>query len=164
MKAPAIRTESDLWSHLKADRLMGECFLERFEDRSKAGVPDCYIGSNDKRIWVELKTDTLTYRRGQLSWAIAASQRGERVATLMWKQGKAIVYDQAAVGRAVALGGDFPEALWSDITPARSVAWALQAFPFPERIRTARAGLIVAVPVLSKAPTPDGDTPPHDRP
>jgi hypothetical protein len=108
-----IRTESDLWTAMQPiiDRL--RWFGERIEDRTKAGLPDCYIGAGQAgRAWVELKAQDGVYRSGQEAWAIRASDRGERTLTLRcsWDQ-TFIVTDTAATARANLFGYPHPPIL-----------------------------------------------------
>lgn len=108
-----IRTESELWTAMQPIIERLRWFGERIEDRTKSGMPDCYIGAAGKgSAWVELKAQDGGYRQGQEAWAIRAADRGERTVTLRcsWDQAF-IVTDTAATARANLFGYPPPPVL-----------------------------------------------------
>ena len=76
-------------------------FGERFEDRTRSGLPDCFLAAGKHRVWIELKVEKGPYRPGQQAWAIRADGLGEKARTLrcMWDQ-RFILTDTAATARA----------------------------------------------------------------
>lgn len=123
-----IRTESDLWQAM-AEIIEGRgWFGERFEDRTRQGLPDCYLGCGQSyRVWVELKVEAGRYRPGQQAWAVRADSRGETTRTLRCTWGQSfILTDTAAVARAELFNHPIPHPIIETPSLARALVAALQ--------------------------------------
>jgi len=123
-----IENESDLWAAITADPTLRNWFLERFEDRSRGGVPDAYAGAGNRRLWIELKVDRITWRRGQTAWAMRAAQRGERAVCLLWRKGAAEIHDTALCGHALLFEQPKPNAVYTGPNPGDALRWAMTKF------------------------------------
>jgi len=122
-----IRTESDLWGAMAEIIDQMRWFGERFEDRTRQGLPDCFLGAGrDYRVWVELKVEQGRYRPGQQAWAVAADSRGERTRTLRCTfDQRFILTDTAAVARADLFGHIVPTPILETISLQRALVAAL---------------------------------------
>lgn len=123
-----IRTESDLWTAMAEIIEARGWFGERFEDRTRQGLPDCYLGCGKAhRAWVELKVENRPYRPGQQAWAVRADSRGETTRTLrcMFDQ-RLVLTDTAAVARADLFGHPAPRPIIETMSLARALVAALQ--------------------------------------
>jgi hypothetical protein len=122
-----IRTESDLWVAMAEiiDRM--RFFGERFEDRTRQGLPDCFVGAGPAhRVWIELKVENRPYRTGQQAWAVGADARGERCRTLRCTfDQRFILTDTAAVARADLFGHMVPSPILETIDLQRALVAAL---------------------------------------
>lgn len=114
-------------------------FWQRFEDAVQRGIPDGYLGIGGLGAgWIELKSTASAaerprYRPGQLPWAVRARERGQRPSTLCTgADGMLRVLDTAAVGRAEALGQDWPAPYSTsfDLDTALTACMGLRRLPW----------------------------------
>jgi hypothetical protein len=125
-----IQTESELWEAITDSPHLRGWFKERLENRSKGGVPDAFLGAGTGKghLWCELKVHTLTWRKGQLAFAVAAADKGERCITLLAKRGKFEIHDTQAHGLAKAFSKPAPLPVRIDARPDDALIWAMRRF------------------------------------
>jgi len=107
---------TELWERVRTACERRDWFAVRIENALAPGMPDSFVDAPGLgHVWLELKITEGNakprFERGQLAWALAASQRGQWCVTLAARaDGKRPfrLFDTAGIGHAQAFAKPWP--------------------------------------------------------